>query len=159
MDVGQALRALAEASADDVGRLLLHASRAVTGAVLVELHARGYDDVRPSHAAVVAQLDEDGTRMAELARRTGTTRQAVAASVRDLVAGGYVTTAADPADARASVVRLTARGADLCHAAAGVLRQGTTTWGQALDDDGLTHLRTQLARLAAAADAPQVRGA
>jgi DNA-binding MarR family transcriptional regulator len=51
-----------------------------------------------------------GTRLTELARRAGVTKQAVMVVVDDLELRGLVRRTPDPEDGRAKVVRLTARG-------------------------------------------------
>lgn len=150
MDAAQALDELAAAAHDDLGRLLLRASREVNHAAVERLHERGFSDVRPAHAAVLAHLDADGTRIVDLAHRAGLTRQAVAVTVRELVAAGYADATADPADGRASLVSLTPRGATLCHTAAQVIRDEGARWGERIGDPGLTDL---LARLRALVDA------
>jgi DNA-binding MarR family transcriptional regulator len=51
-----------------------------------------------------------GTRLTELARRAGVTKQAMMIVVDDLEVRGLVRRTPDPEDGRAKVVRLTARG-------------------------------------------------
>jgi DNA-binding MarR family transcriptional regulator len=145
----EALRRLAEASEDDVGRLLLRAYRHVTTAIAEELRERGFTDVRPSHGVVLAQLDPAGTKIVDLAQRADLTRQAAGTAVRELVAAGYVEVADDPADRRASVVLLTPHGVELCVAAVEILEERTTAWGAALGDPRLAGLADRLRRLLA----------
>ena len=54
-----------------------------------------------------------GTRLTELARRAGVTKQAVMVVVDELEVRGLVCRTPDPDDGRAKVVRLTARGRTL----------------------------------------------
>lgn len=147
MGPDDALRDLAAAADDDLGRLLVRASRQVNHAAVTRLHAEGFPDVRPSHAAVLTYLHAEGSRMSDLAQRSGLTRQAVATAVRELQAAGYVDVAPDPGDGRASTVRLAPRGVELCHAVARAIRHETQRWGAAIGDTGLADLLTRLRAL------------
>lgn len=70
----------------------------------------GFDDLRPRHGAVLAYLDEDGLRLADLARMSGRNKQTIAASVDELESLGYVHRVDDPADGRAKLIMPTERG-------------------------------------------------
>jgi DNA-binding MarR family transcriptional regulator len=95
----------------DLGRQLLGAHRAVASELATDLDERGYPDVRPGHAAVFLNIDRRaGTRLTELGRRAGMTKQGMMLLVDDLESRGYVRRAPDPYDSRAKVVKLTARG-------------------------------------------------
>jgi DNA-binding MarR family transcriptional regulator len=95
----------------DLGRLLLEAHRALGAELVAALDERGYPDSRPGHAAVFLHIDRrSGTRLTELARRARMTKQGMMLLVDDLEQRGYVRRVSDPDDARAKVVRLTARG-------------------------------------------------
>src|SRR5437016_12852809 len=94
-----------------LARLLLEAHRALGGELLEGLSERGYDDVRPGHAALFMTIDRrTGTRLTELARRAHMTKQGMMLLVDELEERGYVRRVPDPEDARAKLVRLTARG-------------------------------------------------
>ena len=94
-----------------LSRLLLEAHRALGGELLEGLNERGYSDVRPGHASLFMNIDRrTGTRLTELARRAHMTKQGMMLLVDDLEERGYVRRVPDPEDARAKLVRLTARG-------------------------------------------------
>ena len=94
-----------------LARLLLAAHRALAADLVVELEERGWPDLRASQAALVLNVDRRfGTRLTELARRGGVTKQAMMVVVDDLEVRGLVRRTPDPEDGRAKVVRLTARG-------------------------------------------------
>jgi DNA-binding MarR family transcriptional regulator len=94
-----------------LARLLLAAHRALAAELVVELEERGWPDLRASQAALVLNVDRRfGTRLTELARRAGVTKQAMMVVVDDLEVRGLVRRTPDPEDGRAKVVRLTARG-------------------------------------------------
>ena len=79
-----------------------------------ELHRRiaerGHAAIRAPHGNVFAFLDDDGTRVSELAARAQITKQSMAELVAHLERHGYVERVPDPADRRAKLVRPTARG-------------------------------------------------
>ena len=96
---------------NDLARLLLDAHRTVSAELDVMLEDRGYPDVRPGHAVVFLHVDRRrGSRLTDLAERARITKQAVMLAVDELEVRGYVRRVADPADARAKLVRLTAKG-------------------------------------------------
>jgi len=90
-------------------RLLLEAFRAVDGRVGEALD-RGAAGLSPGHASALIIIDRGGTRLTDLAGRAGITKQAMMQVVDDLESGGYVRRQPDARDARAKVVRLTAKG-------------------------------------------------
>jgi DNA-binding MarR family transcriptional regulator len=75
--------------------------------------AAGYDDVNPAHVALFGYPGLDRQRPSELAERLQITRQSVNDLLGHLEHHGYITREPDPADGRARVVRLTARGRQL----------------------------------------------
>ncbi len=94
-----------------LARLLLDAHRTLAGDLAEELEERGWQDLRPSQATLMLNVDRrSGTRLTELARRAGVTKQAVMVVVDELEVRGLVRRTPDPDDGRAKVVRLTARG-------------------------------------------------
>ena len=76
------------------------------------LETTEYHDIRPAHAAILQPLWQapDGERLTTLAATANITKQSAGALVDALVESGYVERVADPDDARAIRVRLTARG-------------------------------------------------
>lgn len=65
---------------------------------------------RPAHSAVFANIDRDGIRLSELARRANMTPQAMGELVDDLEQLGYLRRTPDPKDRRAKLIVLTAKG-------------------------------------------------
>jgi DNA-binding MarR family transcriptional regulator len=70
----------------------------------------GFDDLRPRHGAVLAYLDESGTRPGDLARLAGRRKQTIGAIIDELEQRGYVTREPDPTDRRARLIVPTERG-------------------------------------------------
>jgi DNA-binding MarR family transcriptional regulator len=95
----------------DLGRLLLEGHRVLAAELVVSLQERGYPDIRAGHLVVFQHIDRrSGTRLTELATRARMTKQGMMLMVDDLESRGYVRRVADPDDARAKIVRLTAHG-------------------------------------------------
>jgi DNA-binding MarR family transcriptional regulator len=95
----------------DLGRLLLEGHRAIAADLVALLDERGFPDMRAGHAAVFVHIDRrSGTRLTELSRRARMTKQGMMLVVDDLEERGYVRRVPDLEDARAKVVKLTARG-------------------------------------------------
>jgi DNA-binding MarR family transcriptional regulator len=73
-----------------------------------------------SHVAfLVAVSEEQPVDITHLAQCLGVTKAAVSKRVPGLVAEGWITTSADPANARRVIVSLTPRGSDLVEHAGG----------------------------------------
>jgi len=97
-------------SEPDLSHLLLTAFRSLDAEIGRGLQDRGISDLRPSQAAALVLVDRAGTRLTELAHRAGITKQAMMQMLDDLEALGCIRRTTDEADARAKVVRLTAKG-------------------------------------------------
>ena len=94
----------------DLGVLAARLLFGVQGELFHRTAEQGFDGLRPRHGAVLAYLDEDGIRLADLARIAGRNKQTIAAIVDELEALGYVYRADDPADRRAKLIVPTERG-------------------------------------------------
>jgi len=97
-------------SEPDLSHLLLTAFRSLDTEIGRGLQDRGISDLRPSQAAALLLVDRTGTRLTELAHRAVITKQAMMQIVDELESLGCVRRLPDDADARAKVVRLTAKG-------------------------------------------------
>jgi DNA-binding MarR family transcriptional regulator len=91
--------------------------RQLYDALVTNLHARlaeeGYGEITPSHGLVFQYVEEDGSRITELASRAGMTKQSMSALVYQLEESGYLKRKNDPSDARAVLFILTAKGQTL----------------------------------------------
>lgn len=77
-----------------------------------EMRKLGFGFMAEARGAVIGQLRPDGAPQVALAAALGISKQAVQQLVDELEREGVVERVADPADARAKLVVLTARGAD-----------------------------------------------
>lgn len=96
----------------NIGRLLNEAVQRFEESVLEKMAAAGHGECTLSHITVTRNLDLDGTRAVELARRASMTKQSIGELVAQLEALGIVKREQDPTDGRAKVVLFTAKGRD-----------------------------------------------
>lgn len=143
-------RALAPAR-PNVGTLLLLAYRAFERELFGALHAAGHAALRPKHGAVLANVGPEGSRASELAARAHMTRASMGELVEELEALGYVRRVADPADARAKRVLLTASGLEVARLARRAIAGIERRWSARIGGPALRSLAKALARLARAA--------
>ena len=95
----------------DLGFLLAQASRRWNELLANEFREQRYGEVRPAFGSVLVPLfEEDGLRIGELAERSHLAKQTMTTMVRAVERAGLVDCRPDPADARATRVRLTRRG-------------------------------------------------
>ena len=76
--------ALEQAKRASPGQLLMRAARLMNEEGIARIRANGRPDVRVSHTSLLPHIDLEGTRITELARRMGVTKQAVNQSVTEL---------------------------------------------------------------------------
>src|SRR5579872_7014639 len=75
---------------NNLRRLLAAASRALNRHITEELHRRGYEDTRPGHAALLANLDFAGNSVTEIAERAQISKQAMARLAVELEEMGII---------------------------------------------------------------------
>ncbi|MCV6976435.1 MarR family winged helix-turn-helix transcriptional regulator [Mycobacterium bourgelatii] len=112
--------------------------------------AAGLDGLRPAQAVALVPLATGGLHASELAERLGVTRQAVAQGVAELDRNGYVTRAANPADARTRIIELTPRGRQALRVMRASALEQERRWEQILGERRLRDLRKSLQMLLAA---------
>ncbi|MFN3202839.1 MAG: MarR family winged helix-turn-helix transcriptional regulator [Bradymonadia bacterium] len=103
---------LESAKGDNMGHLLIKAARLFNEHSLGRLQASvtPYAGVRMAHLSLMPHLDLEGTRITELARRVGVSKQAVGQLVDDMQRMGLVRRERDPDDGRARRVVFTEKG-------------------------------------------------
>ena len=95
---------------DNVGRLLNNAVSRFESRVLELMSQSGHPQARISHISLTRNLDLKGTRVSELARRAGMTKQAMGELVGQCAALKLVIANTDPSDKRARIVQFTPEG-------------------------------------------------
>lgn len=94
-----------------VGQLLLKSARLLDERALDRVNREVRKiRLRPAHTSLFPHIDKEGTRLTELARRLGVTKQAVGQLVTDLEGLDVLERVDDPADGRAKLVRFTDKG-------------------------------------------------
>jgi DNA-binding MarR family transcriptional regulator len=106
------------------GQLLLKCARLLDETAVARVNRAGVKPaLRPAHTRLLPHIDKEGTRLTELARRVGITKQAVGQLVDELSTLGALDVVPDPTDGRARLVRFTARGVAAIQQGLGVLAQ------------------------------------
>ncbi len=103
--------------------LLSRVRDAVAEELFTRLTALGFAELRPAHGCVFGNIDDGGSRLTDLAERSGFTKQSVGEAVADLERLGFVERVRDPADGRAKIIQLTPHG-----------REALTTSQEIFDD-------------------------
>jgi DNA-binding MarR family transcriptional regulator len=94
----------------NVGRLLNNAVRRFEARVLELMSASGHVETRIAHVSLTRNLDVEGTRLTELARRASMSKQAMGELVDQCAELGLVERMADPKDGRARIITFTPAG-------------------------------------------------
>lgn len=94
----------------NIGRLLNQSIQRFEESVLAKMAAAGIGEFTLSHVSVTRNLDVQGTRATELARRASITKQSLGELVTQLEKLGIVMREPDPTDGRAKIVRFTTQG-------------------------------------------------
>ena len=94
----------------NIGRLLNNAVRRFEARVLELMSAKGHADTRIAHVSLTRNLDVEGTRLTELARRASMSKQAMGELVDQCMELGLVDRIPDPSDGRARIVKFTRAG-------------------------------------------------
>ena len=91
-------------------QLLFKSARLLNERAIARLRETTGQPVRAAHTALLPHIDLEGTRLTELARRLGTTKQAAAELVSELTDMGLLERVADPVDGRAKLIRFSKKG-------------------------------------------------
>ena len=95
---------------EHLGWLLGRADLLFAEGVTRTINERGFAGIRLVHIALIRNVDENGTRISEIARRAGMTKQATGQLVAEFVELGYIKLVPDPEDGRAKIARYSAKG-------------------------------------------------
>jgi DNA-binding MarR family transcriptional regulator len=131
----------------NTGLLLFIPYRAMEARVFQALAAAGYDDFTPAQARVFQRIAPDGSRLTDLAEQASITKQSAGFLVDQLQQAGYVERVPDPTDARARLIRITARGRQTLPLAAAVVSEVETEWSEYLGKRRMEQLRRTLTTL------------
>lgn len=127
--------------------LLGEAKELVVAEVYRLLAEEGFGELRPSHGYIFRCIDEDGSRLTDLAERAGFTKQAVGEVVTNLERLGHVQRSGDPEDGRARIIHLTDRGRRAQAAIARLVSQTERLWAERYGTQRIAELRETLKRI------------
>ncbi len=130
-----------------IGVLMFVAHRAMEQRILEALRSAGFGDATMAQGRVFARIGEDGTRLTDLAEMAQVTKQTASFLVGQLERSGYVERVVDPSDARARLVRISAKGRDAQEIAAREEQAIYLEWERHLGREDLDRLRAILGRL------------
>ena len=116
-------------------RRMLHIYRIFNALAQQKYRERGYQDLNPSHVALLAHLERGGIRIVDLATRLGTTKQFAGRLVQELVKSNCVTVEVDPRDKRATLIKGTDYGWQFLLDACEVRAEIETLFKEALGDE------------------------
>lgn len=102
---------------------------------------------KPSHSAVFAQINLDGSRLTDLARGANMTPQAMGQLIDELEELQYVVRRPDPADRRAKLIMLTEKGKACLSAGISTITGLEENITDILGEQGHHQLRTMLLKL------------
>jgi DNA-binding MarR family transcriptional regulator len=137
-------REIAASLSNNLSRLLREFSRDFERRIWQGLVQRGYQDIRPSHSAVLANLGLGAVRVTELAERARVTQQAMGKMLKELERLGYVTRGVDRGDRRAREIKLTARGERLASDSRNVVAEVRAAYADKVGVTELDLLESQL---------------
>jgi DNA-binding MarR family transcriptional regulator len=127
--------------------LMFIAHRDAESRVMAALARSGVTDVTVAQSRLLQRLNPGGSRLTDLAEQTRVTKQTAGALVDQLERAGYVVRRPDPSDARARLVTLSDKGADLCRTAAEEVARVERQWRDHLGRESFEALRAALISL------------
>ncbi|WP_053740674.1 MarR family winged helix-turn-helix transcriptional regulator [Streptomyces sp. NRRL WC-3618] len=131
----------------NIGLLLFIPYRALENRVFAAVAAAGHNDITPAQAKLLQRVNDDGSRLSELAEAAQVTKQTAGYLVDQLQNAGYVERTPDPTDARARLVRLTDRARSLRPIGDGAIAEIEAEWTAHLGKRRMDQLCDTLARL------------
>ena len=135
---------------NDIGQLLMLASRDFHRRLAVEIRARGVAEISAAEGAIMTHILSHGpSRMVAIADAKGVRSQSLVKVINELESRGYVLRLTDDSDSRAKLIELTATGKkhmyDLSEATEGVWQQYVDELGLSKTKDIFGGLRTLIA--------------
>ncbi|WP_433584978.1 MarR family winged helix-turn-helix transcriptional regulator [Microbacterium hydrocarbonoxydans] len=142
----------------DIGILAARVLHRFQRTMFRRLADEDFDDLRPQHGAVLAHLDEEGSRAVDLSQRSGAHKQVVSKLVEELELLGYVTRQPDPADRRAKLIVPTERGLRQMRRSDEIAAGIEAEFRDLIGSEPFTILKSDLQRLVARAAEPGTAG-
>ncbi len=137
-----------------IGALLTFPVQEIGRRVATALAEQGFTDYRLTYQTVFQWCRPEGSRLTELAKRAGITKQSIAEIIDVLEQHGYVERIPDPTDGRAQLIRRTPRGWEVNRVARETVEQIQQEWARELGEERFSHLLETLRSLAVYLDEP-----
>lgn len=135
----------------NLGVLLFIPYRYMEDRILAAVQAAGHP-ITLAQARLFQRVDPDGSRLTALAHAAQVTKQTAGYLVDQLESAGYLERTPDPADARARLVRITAKGREVIAVAAPVQAGIEAEWAAHLGAEQTEALRQALLSLRSVTD-------
>lgn len=133
-----------------IAGLLNEVKVAAVRRLFVRLREEGFDQVREGHGCVFGFIDiENGSRLTELAERSGLTKQAVGEAATELERLGYAERVPDPTDKRAKIIKLTPSGLEACLTGRRIFAEIEREWAEEFGEELLANMREAAERITA----------
>ncbi len=116
-------------------------------ALKVVQHRTGFHGLRAAHTALFPHIDLEGTRLTELAKRLGISKQAVGQIVDELQTIGTLERVPDPSDRRAKLIRFSRSGREGLMNGLSILREIESELARELGVEDMESLHRILVRL------------
>lgn len=135
---------------EHMGRWLSVAFRHYEETVVRLMNELGFTDLRLVHFSLTRCMDEDGTRLTEIAERAGMHKQAVGQLVKECESTGYVERRPDPLDGRAQLICFTKRGNELILAMGDIHKQAEAEFREIIGEDDMGPFKNALKKVTSA---------
>jgi DNA-binding MarR family transcriptional regulator len=133
---------------NNLRRLLVSATRAVNRRITLELQRRGYEQTRPGHAALLANLDPRGNSVTEVSERAHISKQAMARLAVELEDMGLITREPSDTDGRVLMLRFTRNGKALVRSSVAIVDELEASLVGVIGERSLATLKRGLAAIA-----------
>lgn len=122
-------------------------SRVAEQRLMQQMVQRGYRGLRPTWVQVLPHIGPDGTRIVDIARQQGISKQAIGQLVSEIESQGYLVRMSDDRDQRSRRIALSARGLALIAEAAEITDSVEQAFSALIGHDNLQQLSQLLRRL------------
>ena len=112
-----------------------------------QLAEQGYGEIRPSHGTVFQYMQEEGSRITDLAARVKVTKQSMSSLVYQLEEWGYLERRPDPNDKRAVLFVFTEKGREVRKLGRALNHEFEQKWANKLGTEDFNKFRSFLQQL------------
>ncbi len=135
----------------DLGILSSWLLFAVQRELFETMEREGFEKLGPRHGAVLAYLDEEGTRATDLAALSGQHKQVIGTLIDELVEAGCVERRPDPQDRRAKLIVPTEAGLERMRRSDAIMAAIERRYAKELGEEDYAQFKRAFTRIAQAA--------